>query len=88
VREHGGRVRPAQAVLLQLERPQDRGGRGERVERAEPVGHEPGVHLERADRAADHVLGLEDAHLPARVGQDGGGDQAVVTAADDDGVDV
>ena len=78
--EHGRGVRPAQTVLFQLQRAQNRGRRGERVERAEPVGDEPRVPLRGADGAPHLVLRLEEAHVPARVGEHGGGDQAVVAS--------
>jgi len=42
--------------------------------------------LPRLDRAARLVLGLEDVNVPARVGQEVRGDEAVVPRSDDDGV--
>ena len=86
VREDGRGVRPAQAVPFQLQRAQHRRGRRERVERAEPVGDEARVPLRGPDRAAQLGLRLQEEHVPARVGEHGGGHQAVVATPDDDRV--
>jgi hypothetical protein len=60
--------------------------RVERVEGAEQVGGEPRVQLGRADSATEPVGGLQHAHVPAGIGQHRGRDEAVVPAADHDGV--
>ena len=87
VAEHGGRVPPHQAVLLEPEGRQGPRRSRERVERAERVVHETRVHLGvAADRAADGRLGLEHQDRPAGVGQPVGRDQTVRAGADHDRV--
>ena len=83
VAEHRRRVAPAQAVLLEPQGLHRRGGGCERVERAERVVHEPGVHVLRArDGAAHGGLRLEHQHRPAGVDETVRGDQAVGAGAD------
>ena len=84
--EDAGRVRPPQTVSLQLQRAQRGRDRGERVERAEPVGDESRVALRGPDGAAQIGLRLEQQHVPTGVGEHGGRHQAVMTAPDDDRV--
>ena len=86
VGEHHRGVRPPQSVRLQVERLQDRRRRVERVESREQVRGEARVQRGGPDRAADPVRRLEQADVPARVGEQRGGDQPVVPAADDDGI--
>ena len=87
VAEHGGRVAPAQAVVLEPERADGRRGVGQGVEGAEGVVHEIGVHVAVAAHGAAHlVLRLEHEHRPAAVGEVVGGHEPVGAGADDDGV--
>lgn len=84
---HRGRcVRPLQAVLLEVERSQHRGGEPERVAGAVDVEH-PAVDLARGHRSPDDLGALEDEHVPALVRELGGGDEPVVPGPHDDGVD-
>ena len=63
------------------------GGRGEEEHhgRGHDVVPEPGLgDLFRAQAAADAVVAFEDEDLPALLAQQGGGDQRIDAAADDD----
>ena len=85
--EYGGGVAPDEAVVLEVERPDRRGCSSQRVERAEGVVHELGMHVVVTAYGATEVgLGLEDEHGPAGVDEVVGGHQAVGPGADDDGV--
>ncbi len=82
--QHRRRVPPGQPVLLQPERLDRRGDRGQGVEGAEGVVHEGGIELAvAADRSADVRLRLEDEDRPARVDEDVRGHQSVGSGADD-----
>ena len=87
VPEHGRRVDPLEAVLVQLEALDGLRGRGQRVEGAERVLHEVGVQLPvTGDRAADAGLGLQHQDRPAGIHQVVGGDQPVGPRAHHDRV--
>ncbi len=87
VGQYAGRVRPAQPVTLQFQAGDDRRGGGQRVEGAEQVVDEVGVHVPVVpDGTAGFVLLLQDLHAPAGVGEQIGGDQAVGARADHHGV--
>jgi hypothetical protein len=80
-------MHPLQAVFVQAEAPQDRGGDPERVEGAEHVAAEPGQGQLGCPDAPAGLLGrLEDLHLPAGIGEQVGRDQPVVAGADHDDV--
>ncbi len=86
--QHGWRVPPAQAVPLQFQPAQHRRRGAQRIERAAQVA----LKTRRRDLRGPHGparfrLGLQHEGLPAGVGQQVRGDQAVVTGADHDGVD-
>jgi hypothetical protein len=84
VRQHGRRVPPGEAVLVQAQVLDDGGRRGQRVEGTEEVVAEPGGgHLGAADGAAHLVVGLDDHDVPPGVGERVGGDQTVGPGADD-----
>ncbi len=88
VPEHRGRVPPAQPVRLQAESGDHRRRRRHRVEGAEGVVDEVGVHVSvAAHRTADVGLGLDQQHLPAGVGQQVRRHQTVRPGAHHHGVD-
>ena len=78
---------PAQPVLLEPQPAHVRRAGAERVERAEAVVREAGLGQRRAAHGAARLgLRLEHEDLPARVGEQVGGDEPVRARADDDGV--
>lgn len=80
-------VAPTQSLPLQIQGGEDRGRGGERIEGAEEVAGK--VRVDPAvvpDRSSGLVLGLQDLHAPARVGQEVRGDQPIGTRTDHYGV--
>ena len=89
VGEDGRRIRPPQPVGLEAEPPHRRRHDRERIERAKQIVSEAGRgDLGGADRAARLAVGLEHQHVPAGIGEDIGGDEAVRPCADDDRIGI
>jgi hypothetical protein len=84
MRERGGRLDP---VDVELERPEERRGGGERMDcRADVVPEAWECQLGRARAAADAVLRLEDEDRAPGLREGGRGGEPVRAGADDDGV--
>ena len=82
-----GAWRQASPCSLEVQVADDRAGGGQRVERAEQVGDEPGLDaLGTAHGPAHLVLGLDEHDVPAGIGEGVGGDQAVGPGAHHHGV--
>src|SRR5829696_1823152 len=87
MREHGVGAAPLEPVALEVEPAQHGRGGGQRVERAEHVVAKAGLDELGGPHGASHLLLLlEHDDVPAPVGEQVGGDETVVTRADDDGI--
>ena len=88
MRDDRRRLPPAQAMVLEPQRREDRRTRAERVERTAHVVHITGLdQLGRPNGTARIRLCFEDDDPPTVVSEQIGGDEAVRARADDDRID-
>jgi hypothetical protein len=85
MRDHGGRLDPFEAVLLEWQCSQERRGDSRRVNgRTDIVDKARQRQLGRSHTAADGALGFVDGDLPARLRERYGASETIRSRADHD----
>ncbi len=85
VGQHGGRLNPFEAMLIEREGPEKRRRDGKRMDRGADIVNKTGqCKLGGLNAAPDGVFSFEDGDLPTGLREDDGGCEAIRSRADDD----